>query len=87
MIEFYASNLNLFFSSDGYGIGDDAYSVSFDGCRKLIWHNAKSTPINLPIWKAGSIVGLFIDLDEKEVIFSLDGRESFVFKEVFADKR
>lgn len=74
-------------SSDGYGIGDDLYSVSFDGCRMLIWYNAKSTPINLPRWKSGSICGCYIDLDAKEVIFSLDGHESFVFKDVFSTKK
>lgn len=74
-------------SSDGYGIGDDAFSVSFDGCRKLIWHNAKSTPMNLPMWKAGATCGCYIDLDAKEVIFSLDGEEGFVFKEIFTQKK
>lgn len=77
----------ILFSSDGYGIGDDAYSVSFDGCRKLIWHNAKSTPINLPMWTPGSVCGCYIDLDAKEVIFSLDGQESFVFKDVFNEEK
>lgn len=75
-----------FLSNDGYGIGDDKYSVSFDGCRKLIWHNAKSMPINLPTWKTGSICGCFIDLDSKEIIFSLDGvEESVQLKDVFND--
>lgn len=82
----WAQKESHFLSSDGYGIGDDIYSVSFDGCRKLIWHNAKSTPVNLPKWKPGSICGCYINLDEKEVIFSLDGVENFVFKEVFSDK-
>lgn len=82
----WAQKESHFLSSDGYGIGDDAYSVSFDGCRKLIWYNAKSTAINLPMWKPGSICGCYIDLDAKEVIFSLDGKESFVFKEAFTDK-
>lgn len=77
-----------FLSNDGYGIGDDAFSVSFDGCRKLVWHSAKSMPINLPTWKAGSTCGCFIDLDEKEIIFSLDGVEAdVVLKDVFADMR
>lgn len=77
-----------FLSNDGYGIGDDAFSVSFDGCRKLVWHNAKSMPINLPTWKAGSIVGCFIDLDTKEIIFSLDGVGANVsLEDVFAELR
>lgn len=75
-----------FLSNDGYGIGDDSFSVSFDGCRKLIWHNAKSMPINLPTWKAGSICGCFIDLDAKEIIFSLNGvEESVSLTDVFVD--
>ena len=81
---FRAQKESHFLSNDGYGIGDDSYSVSFDGCRKLIWHNAKSMPINLPTWKAGSTCGCFIDLDTKEIIFSLDGiEESVPLKDVF----
>jgi RING finger and SPRY domain-containing protein 1 len=77
-----------FLSNDGYGIGDDLFSVSFDGCRKLLWHNAKSMPINLPTWKAGSVCGCFIDLDSKEIIFSLDGAEATVeLPEIFNDLR
>jgi RING finger and SPRY domain-containing protein 1 len=75
-------------SNDGYGIGDDAFSVSFDGCRKLVWHNAKSMSIDLPTWKAGSVCGCFIDLDSKEIVFSLDGVEASIeLKEVFGDMR
>lgn len=45
-------------------------------------------PIKLPTWKAGSTCGCFIDLDTKEIIFSLDGVEaSVVLKDVFADMR
>jgi RING finger and SPRY domain-containing protein 1 len=83
-----AQKSSHFLSNDGYGVGDDAYSVSFDGCRKLIWHNAKSMPINLPTWKAGSVCGCFIDLDTKEIIFSLDGVEQNVdLKEIFSDEK
>lgn len=35
----------------------------------------------------GSVAGCLIDLDAKEIIFSLDGTEGFVFKEVFTDKK
>lgn len=69
-------------------MGDDEFSISFDGCRKLIWHKAKSTPIDLPEWRQGSICGCFIDLDTKEIIFSLDGVERKVdSKEIFADEK
>jgi hypothetical protein len=69
----FATKQSSFLSTDGYGIGDDAYSIAFDGCRRLIWHNAKSTPVSLPCWRPGSICGCFLDLDNKEVMFSLDG--------------
>jgi hypothetical protein len=39
------------------------------------------------MWRPGSICGCYIDLDAKEVIFSLDGQESFVFKEVFNEEK
>lgn len=80
-----AQKSSHFQSSDGYGVGDDEYSISFDGCRKLTWHKAKSTPIDLPEWHSGSICGCFIDLDTKEIIFSLDGVERAVqAKDTFA---
>lgn len=43
--------------------------------------------MNLPMWKAGSTCGCYIDLDAKEVIFSLDGQEGYVFKEIFTQKK
>lgn len=79
----WATKDSNFLSDDGYGIGDDKYSIAFDGCRRLIWHHAKSTAHNLPVWHSGSILGCLIDLDNYEVIFSLDGVESGVFKQVF----
>ena len=39
------------------------------------------------MWKFGSICGCYIDLDAKEVIFSLDGVEGDVFKDVFIDSK
>lgn len=73
--------------STGYGIGDDAYSIAFDGCRRLIWYNAKSISHELPAWEGGSILGCLIDLDAKEVIFSLNGVENSVQKQVFASAK
>lgn len=83
----WATKASHFLSTDGYGIGDDLHSISFDGCRRLIWHNAKSMPINLNAWKGGSIVGCLLDLDAQEVIFSLDGVESVVLKQVFGNSK
>ncbi|CAD7086433.1 unnamed protein product [Hermetia illucens] len=79
----WATKDSSFLSDDGYGIGDDKYSIAFDGCRRLIWHNAKSISHQLPVWHSGAILGCLLDLDTHEVIFSLDGVESPVFKQVF----
>lgn len=79
----WATKDSNFLSHEGYGIGDDPYSIAFDGCRKLIWHNAKSLTHDLPVWQGGSIVGCLLDLDAREVIFSLDGKENGILKQVF----
>lgn len=72
---------------EGYGIGDDPYSIAFDGCRRLIWHNAKSLPHDLPSWQGGSVLGCLLDLDAHEVIFSLNGVEGAVLKQVFGSAK
>lgn len=79
----WATKNSNFLSDDGYGIGDDKFSIAFDGCRKLIWYNATSLSHGLPVWRGGSILGCLIDLDAQEVIFSLDGVESSIYKQVF----
>ena len=38
---------------EGYGIGDDEYSFSYDGCRQLYWYEARSRPHCHPPWKPG----------------------------------
>lgn len=81
----WAQKQSNFMTNDGYGIGDDAYSIAFDGCRRLTWHKAKSTPTNLPMWQGGSICGCYIDLDASEVIFSLDGIETQSVNNIFND--
>lgn len=43
----------LFVFQEGYGIGDDEYSCAYDGCRQLIWYNARSKPHSHPCWKEG----------------------------------
>lgn len=88
----YIFDSNIFFykisnKKEGYGIGDDAYSIAFDGCRRLIWHNAKSLPHDLPSWQGGSVLGCLLDLDAHEVIFSLNGVEGGVLKQVFGSAK
>ena len=38
---------------EGYGIGDDEYSVAYDGCRQLIWFGANGMQHAHPCWKPG----------------------------------
>lgn len=82
----WATKRSRFLSQEGYGIGDDIYSISFDGCRRLIWHNAKSVPHNLSAWQSGSILGCLLDLDRQEIVFSLNGetteRSHLIFENV-----
>lgn len=73
---------------EGYGIGDDLYSLSYDGCRKLIWHEAKPSPVTeVPGWKPGDVVGCLIDMDIREAIFSLNGERLRPCTELFETTR
>ncbi|XP_067620881.1 RING finger and SPRY domain-containing protein 1-like [Eurosta solidaginis] len=83
----WATKESSFLSDDGYGIGDDKYSIGFDGCRRLIWHNAKSVPHSMPTWKCGSILGCLLDIERHEVIFSLDGETTDPYKHIFNSVR
>lgn len=83
----WSSTIFYIYFQEGYGIGDDPYSIAFDGCRRLIWHNAKSLPHDLPSWQGGSVLGCLLDLDAHEVIFSLDGVEGGVLKQVFGSAK
>ena len=96
----WATKQSKFMNHEGYGIGDDQYSIAYDGCRNLIWFGAKSIAHNNPPWKSGDIlgkrkkareplnlyviVGCLIDFDRREVIFSLNGRALDPFRKVFS---
>ncbi|XP_074025971.1 RING finger and SPRY domain-containing protein 1 [Leptinotarsa decemlineata] len=69
----WATKNSNFLNHEGYGIGDDRYSLAYDGCRKLIWYNAKSDPQSLPKWESGDILGCLLDLDNQQIIFSVNG--------------
>ncbi|KAG5900674.1 hypothetical protein JTB14_005939 [Gonioctena quinquepunctata] len=69
----WATKNSNFLNHEGYGIGDDRYSLAYDGCRKLIWYNAKSDPQNLPKWESGDILGCLLDLDNQQIVFSVNG--------------
>lgn len=52
-VKMHLYKLLYFFPQEGYGIGDDEYSCAYDGCRQLIWYNARSKPHSHPCWKEG----------------------------------
>jgi len=82
----FATKHSKFLNHDGFGIGDDDQSFAYDGCRQLLWQNAKSTSTNLPRWKEGDIVGCLIDLEKFEISFSLNGKMSEPNSDLFKNK-
>ncbi|XP_066603456.1 RING finger and SPRY domain-containing protein 1-like [Prorops nasuta] len=70
----WATKDSTFLNHEGYGIGDDAFSLAYDGCRRLIWYNARSEKCHdRPCWKAGDILGCLLDLNKLEIVFSING--------------
>ena len=41
---------------EGYGIGDDEFSIGYDGCRQRIWYDAHSKPHSHPCWSPGKFI-------------------------------
>ncbi|XP_040024497.1 RING finger and SPRY domain-containing protein 1-like isoform X2 [Gasterosteus aculeatus] len=72
------------FSQEGYGIGDDEYSCAYDGCRQLIWYNARCKPHSHPCWKDGDAIGFLLDLSKKQMVFYLNGHQLPPEKQVFS---
>lgn len=81
----WATKDSTFLSHEGYGIGDDKFSLAFDGCRRLVWHNAQSSPYNLPAWSGGAVLGCLLDLDAREMVFSINGMEGMRMSAVFSN--
>ncbi|XP_075681116.1 RING finger and SPRY domain-containing protein 1-like [Dermatophagoides pteronyssinus] len=71
----WATKSTSFKNHEGSGVGDDAHSIAFDGCRRVIWHNMTNYEHNLPLWNAGDIVGCLIDFTKKRFIFYLNGKK------------
>ena len=59
-----------------------------DGCRQLMWFNADCEPQDsVRQWRAGDIVGCYIDIDNKVLVFSLNGESLQPFNQVFQSTR
>uniref|UniRef100_A0A3Q4HPW3 Ring finger and SPRY domain containing 1 n=1 Tax=Neolamprologus brichardi TaxID=32507 RepID=A0A3Q4HPW3_NEOBR len=80
----WATKDSKFLNHEGYGIGDDEYSCAYDGCRQLIWYNARSKPHAHPCWKEGDAIGFLLDLSKKQMIFYLNGHQLPPEKQVFS---
>ncbi|MCJ8733287.1 hypothetical protein PDJAM_G00221590 [Pangasius djambal] len=80
----WATKDSKFLNHEGYGIGDDEYSCAYDGCRQLIWYNARSKPHSHPCWKEGDTIGFLLDLSKKQMIFYLNGHQLPPEKQVFS---
>lgn len=72
---------------EGYGIGDDEYSIAYDGCRQLIWYNARSHSECKDQWKAGDVLGCILDLTQPIVKFYINGELIATSRELFNQAR
>lgn len=59
-------------ADEGKGCGDDAHSWGYDGMRRLKWHNNIKEQYGRR-WKAGDVISLAVNLEDKEVSFGLNG--------------
>lgn len=80
----WATKNSKFLNHEGYGIGDDEYSLAYDGCRQLIWFNAGSKPHLHRCWRPGDVLGTLLDLELKQILFYLNGEPLHqVYNDVF----
>lgn len=69
----WATKDSSFLNHEGYGIGDDEFSIGYDGCRQRIWYDAHSKPHHHSCWRPGDILGLLLDVVNQQLVFSLNG--------------
>uniref|UniRef100_A0A1B6LFK8 RING finger and SPRY domain-containing protein 1 n=1 Tax=Graphocephala atropunctata TaxID=36148 RepID=A0A1B6LFK8_9HEMI len=70
----WATKNSKFLNHEGYGIGDDECSIAYDGCRQLVWYNARSHAQCEGQWRAGDVLGCLLDLTAPLVQFYINGR-------------
>jgi len=59
-------------ADNGDGCGDGPSSWAYDGWRRYRWH---STPTEWGCrWNEGDVIGCLLDMDEKKISFTLNGR-------------
>ncbi|XP_031565217.1 uncharacterized protein LOC116300481 [Actinia tenebrosa] len=61
-------------AEQGKGCGDDAHSWAYDGKRCLKWHENKKEKYG-EAWSAGDVIGIAIDIDQRQIMFSLNGKD------------
>ncbi|XP_076338437.1 RING finger and SPRY domain-containing protein 1-like isoform X1 [Tachypleus tridentatus] len=83
----WATKDSKFLNHEGYGIGDDEFSIAYDGCRQLIWYSASSKAHTHRCWKPGDILGTLLDLDSYQIIFYLNGNPLTPCMDVFQSAR
>ncbi|CAI5438691.1 unnamed protein product [Caenorhabditis angaria] len=81
-----ATKRSRFLNHEGYGIGDDASSVAYDGCRCLVWHNARSTS-GEHRWFAGDTLGVLLNIPAGEVVFIMNGKRIEPNREFLANRQ
>lgn len=61
--------------------------MAYDGCRRLIWHNARNDPQTRPCWQPGDVLGCLLDLQVPEMLFYINGEALPPCTRVFATAR
>jgi GTPase SAR1 family protein len=69
---------------EGTGVGDDDFSYAGDLNRNKAWHGGGKVYGNVK-WKAGDILGCYLDLDKGQILFALNGvQQGVAFENVVA---
>ena len=57
---------------EGKGCGDDFHSWAYHGKRALKWHGNQKQKYGR-FWKPGDVIGIGVDMERKEIVFSHNG--------------